>query len=253
MKLAIFSADDSIFLFNAWCDFVDLCKGKHKIAGIFVFPDILKNKRGAAIYLEYLKILGLRDFIKLTFKTLRRRLMDKNKKYSNFKDLIAKNNITIFYKDNPNQDEIIEWIKGNEIDIVFITFGYIVKKPFIEAPKIGVFNKHSALLPSFRGLWPVFWTMFYNSDIGVSVHKVAAEIDGGEIILQKKYIKNDNFSVFDWYNIIYKDMADLFLRALENLESGNCDAAYAAGPASYYSLPTRKEYLEFKDNGLKFV
>ena len=42
MKLAIFSADDHDFLFNAWCDFVDLREEKHEIAGIFIFPDILK-------------------------------------------------------------------------------------------------------------------------------------------------------------------------------------------------------------------
>lgn len=252
LKIAIFTAEDYAFLFNAWCDFVDLAKGRQQVSGIFVFPDVIKGKRGFSKYWEYLKIFGPADLMRLSVKTICYERTRKNKKYSDFSDLAQKNSIPIFYKNNPNDAEVINLVKETGADVILISFGYILKKPLIEAPKICVLNKHSALLPAFRGLWPVFWAMKAGRDIGATIHKVGAGVDNGEIILQKKYSAAPH-SVFDWYDIIYKDMAAMFLEALDNIASGERKTVFPDSAPSYYSLPARAEYKEFKSKGLKFI
>lgn len=253
-KISIFTAEDYDFLFGAWCDFVERSAGKCQIAGIFVFPDTLKNKKGVEIYFEYLKIFGFFDFLMFGIKTLWRRLNKKKKKYSSFRDLAKKNKIPYFYKDNPNSPEVVELVKENQIDVILISFGYIVKAPLIEAAKV-ILNKHSALLPAYRGLWPIFWALNSenNVHVGATIHTVTREIDKGEIILQKDYGVLKSKSVFEIYGMIYEDMADLFFRALDNLKTGKREIAEEKYPASYFSLPGRNDYKNFKNKGLKFI
>lgn len=252
-KIVVFTAEDNTFLFNAWCDFVEKAKKIHQITAIFVFPDILKNKKGLSIYFEYIKILGFFDFFILVFKTLIYRFKTANKKYKNFSDLGEKNNIPVFYKNNPNDADVVHLVKNDNTDVILITFGYIVKQPLLDAVRIAILNKHSSILPLFRGIWPVFWILNDGSaPLGVTVHKVEKKIDGGEIILQKSYGQIKAKSVFDCYDIIYRDMADIFLTAIDNLESGMRNVEKADGVSGYYSLPTRAQYKEFKNKGLKF-
>ena len=253
-KIAIFTADDYTYLFNAWCEFVEKGKEKYQIAGIFVFPDVMKKKKGMASYLEYLKIIGPFDFLKLAVKSLWYRIKKENKKYKNFSDLAEKNNIPVFYKNNPNDSEVVQWVKDNNIDVALITFGYIIKLPLIEAVKAAILNKHSSLLPSFRGIWPVFWSLMdNNAQIGATIHIIDKEIDKGEIILQKSYGMLKSISVFDYYGTIYDDMSGLFLKALDYLRTGERERLENISANGYFSLPTREQYLKFKNKGLKFI
>ena len=89
-NLAIFTAEDYMLLFDSWCEFVDKAKENYRIKAIFVFPNAMKDKNGFAIYLEYLKILGIKDFLRLALRTLSAKA--KNKRYADFDDLGKKNN-----------------------------------------------------------------------------------------------------------------------------------------------------------------
>jgi len=253
MRIAIFTAEDYTFLFNAWCSFIDKSNDKYEIVGIFVFPDKLKGKSGVRLYWEYLKIMGLVDFIKLAIKTVLYEKNTKNKKYKNFQDLGDKNNIPVFYKDSPNADFVVSWVEKNNVDIIFITLGYIIKKKLLQAVKGMIINKHSALLPAYRGIWPVFWTIKDDKlPIGVTIHEVNEKIDKGEIFLQKKYDMLKSKSVFDYYIDIYNDMPDLLLETLNLLNSGERKKENII-ETSYFSLPTKKDYQEFKKENKKFV
>ena len=88
-----------------------------------------------------------------------------------------------------------------------------------------------------------------NEDIEAAFEKV----DTGEILLQKEYNLKHLKDVVSVYDVIYKDVADLFIRALNNLETGERQIAEHKQEPSYFSLPTRAQYKNFREKGLRFA
>jgi methionyl-tRNA formyltransferase len=81
--------------------------------------------------------------------------------------------------------------KGAE---VFISAGYLYKIPNV-APAYGV-NIHPAYLPKGRGLMPIpFILLDHPEAAGFTIHKLADELDAGDIIAQEKFELEDNETV----------------------------------------------------------
>ncbi len=56
-----------------------------------------------------------------------------------------------------------------------------------EVARYGCFNLHPSLLPTYRGPAPLFWQLRDGvATTGVTVHRVAAEIDAGDVLAQQK-------------------------------------------------------------------
>ena len=85
----------------------------------------------------------------------------------------------------------MEEVKAIDYDLsVVASFGQILPQEFLDfKPCI---NVHPSLLPKYRGASPL-QTAILNGDktTGVSIMKVAMEVDAGDIILQKEYQMND--------------------------------------------------------------
>jgi len=86
------------------------------------------------------------------------------------------------------EKQIAELIKKNQIDIIFLAgFMKILSPSFIQSIKIPIVNIHPSILPKYKGTHSI--ERAYQSkdkEIGISIHFVNEEVDGGEIILQKK-------------------------------------------------------------------
>ena len=55
----------------------------------------------------------------------------------------------------------------------------------LDIPRLGFLNVHPAMLPAWRGPFPVFWQLLQGLDaIGVTVHRLAPGEDDGPILLQ---------------------------------------------------------------------
>lgn len=61
----------------------------------------------------------------------------------------------------------------------------IVKSPLLELPKYGFINTHPSLLPYNRGKHYNFWALVEQSPFGVTLHRVDAGVDTGDIISQQ--------------------------------------------------------------------
>ena len=74
----------------------------------------------------------------------------------------------------------------------------IIRKKFIRKFKKPIINIHPSLLPKFKGL-NTYERILKNKEIqtGCTVHYVNEKLDGGKIILQKRFFiqKNDNIKV----------------------------------------------------------
>tara|TARA_Y100001935_G_C17142234_1_gene426171 strand:- start:27 stop:590 length:564 start_codon:yes stop_codon:yes gene_type:complete len=95
--------------------------------------------------------------------------------------------------------EILKNLKKYKISLICLA-GYmqIIRKKFIRKFKKPIINIHPSLLPKFKGL-NTYERILKNKEIqtGCTVHYVNEKLDGGKIILQKRFFiqKNDNIKV----------------------------------------------------------
>ncbi len=81
-------------------------------------------------------------------------------------------------------------LRGMAPDLGIIVGGRIVKPNIIGIPKLGMLNKHSAILPKHRGLSGEYWCLYHEDfeHLGVTVHYVDPGLDSGNILVQKKLV-----------------------------------------------------------------
>ena len=105
---------------------------------------------------------------------------------NSIKDLSEKYNLEIFKVSHLNQSKLIEYIKTKEIDVVINAGGGLFRGQFINAVKIGVLNAHMGLLPQFRGMNALEWSLFYRYKLGVTIHFISKGLDTGDILSFKE-------------------------------------------------------------------
>jgi methionyl-tRNA formyltransferase len=87
---------------------------------------------------------------------------------------------------DPNQDAVLAAMAERHIDLVVVAaFGRILRRPFIEMPRLGCLNVHPSLLPRHRGPNPFYWALACGDrTTGVTIHYIDQGIDCGAIVLQ---------------------------------------------------------------------
>jgi methionyl-tRNA formyltransferase len=78
-----------------------------------------------------------------------------------------------------------EILKGTDL-LVTVSFGRILKKEVITAPKFGSINLHPSLLPKLRGPAPIPWAIIRGENqTGITIYQMDEGMDSGPIILQE--------------------------------------------------------------------
>ena len=63
----------------------------------------------------------------------------------------------------------------------------ILREELFEIPADGTINLHKSMLPEYRGMPPGFWELHDGAtSAGVSVHRVVARLDAGDVLLQRE-------------------------------------------------------------------
>lgn len=110
----------------------------------------------------------------------------------------------------------------------------ILKSPLLEFPRLGFINTHPSLLPYNRGKHYNFWALVEQVPFGVTLHRVDAGVDTGDIVSQQEI-------AYDWcdtgeslYFKAQKAMLDLFCETYPVLRKGD-----------FSSRPQNKEVSSF--------
>jgi methionyl-tRNA formyltransferase len=137
-------------------------------------------------------------------------------------------------------------------------FNQIIDAKTAALASIAAVNIHPSLLPEFRGVDPVFFSLLRGATaFGVSVHHIAPEIDEGAVILQHGMdpTRNTNDeSVLARTTTLYADGAALFIDAMRGgLVSSNVPSR-GSSPSTetvgrYDSWPTKAEVRTFLQAG----
>lgn len=123
------------------------------------------------------------------------------------KSYAIKNNLKHIETENCNNREILYKIRSFNPDfIVVVSFGQMLNQELLDLPKYMTLNTHPSLLPAYRGAAPIQRAILNGeTEIGVSIIKIAMKLDSGDIVSQRKIPLSDN----DIYTEIYKKLAEL--------------------------------------------
>lgn len=93
---------------------------------------------------------------------------------------------------------------------------FVMHGEVVEAPRLGSFNLHPGPLPRYAGLNTVSWAIYRGEKThGVTIHKMAAGIDTGQIVYQSLFDIEDTDTALTLYAKCIKEGVALLLKLLE--------------------------------------
>ncbi len=159
--------------------------------------------------------------------------------------------IEYFYVENDvNKPLYIKKIKDFKPDIIISSCSVLFKKELLKIPRQGCINRHSSLLPSYGGVYPIFNAIADGKKYaGVTIHKMTERIDEGDILAQER-VCFDKETLSEIYKRCFNISADLIITALENLKKNK--VIVSKEEKSYFSFPNRERWIKFRRNGGQF-
>jgi methionyl-tRNA formyltransferase len=113
-------------------------------------------------------------------------------------------------------------VVGCQLFIV-ASYGKIIPESIFTIPKFGTLNIHPSLLPKLRGPSPIESAILEENETGVTIMKIAAGVDDGEILAKK------SLPAWEPTNLPYfRDLEDLLARTGANLLA-DCIPLYLNG------------------------
>lgn len=173
-----------------------------------------------------------------------------NNAENNYFRVLEKADIEYRVTNKINSDEIVDFIKSKEIDILFSLTHHILKSNILNAPKLVCINRHPGKLPNHAGLQPILYTMLEQKDsqqitITQTMHTMVEQIDAGKILIETDYRIPRNSSLFYGYTVVYKDTVRMFNTAVRNYLS-NQMYNQDMNKRKYYSFPNKEVCKEFR-------
>jgi methionyl-tRNA formyltransferase len=140
-----------------------------------------------------------------------------------------------------HSQQLYDLLEQNKENIIFTQVSQKIKSDLLDK---GIFwNKHCSLLPSYKGVYPIFWALLNQEpELGVSIHVMNEDFDEG-LVLSQAHISNCNLTFFQAYHHLYDITADLIIDlCLHNLKyKVNNDRK-----SSYYSFPSSLDRKHFQ-------
>lgn len=125
---------------------------------------------------------------------------------------------------------------------VVVAYGQILKKPVLEAPRLGCFNLHASLLPRWRGAAPIQRAiMAGDTETGVQVMRMSEGLDEGPVILSAVTPIHPTDTVQSLHDRLAGLGAALLAPALAALERGGAQESPQTGTPTYAAKITPAE------------
>lgn len=240
----------------------EIIKAKKKeIFGITLVSDVAPKTSLFAYLKQQWNFFGASVFFYLGFKTALYKLLDILSRFLPLSKFYSVSRVARYYKiplykaKRVNDQKHLDYLRRLNPDIIVSAQGQIFKKELLALPKMACINRHSALLPKYGGVWPIFWAMLHGeTKMGVTVHTMVEKIDGGEILAQEEISVLQGDSMYGLYKKAFSVSGKVTLEALEKLEKKPVKfIPYDFKKASYFSLPNSSDAKLFRQKGLKFI
>ncbi len=260
MKLVIIIDETRFYHPDMLADF--LRRTKDKVMGVCIVTKI-PQKNSIEDYLKrHFYFLSFVEILKLVYRKLIYSVFDLfNRPTRNSKHFYSVKTVCktfeapfIFVQNSLNNSPVIDFITSLQPDIIISSNSLYFSKKILNIPRIACINRHSGLLPSYGGLWPVFQALRNGEDkVGVTIHVMVDKIDQGPVLSQQEIFIKDSDTVADLYEKCFVLSSTLLLDALDSIRMNGIQSKINNYPSSYFSFPTAEQWTQFRRRGRKFI
>jgi methionyl-tRNA formyltransferase len=138
------------------------------------------------------------------------------------KECALKHNIPVLQPEKLKDEDFLAELKSYQADLQIIVAFRMLPEVVWNMPPLGTFNLHASLLPQYRGAAPINWAIINGeTETGATTFFLQHEIDTGDLIFQEKLpiLPEDNVGT------VYEKLrflgANLVLKTVKAIESGN--------------------------------
>lgn len=105
--------------------------------------------------------------------------------------------------------------------VVVVAFGHILREPLLSTPPLGCVNVHASLLPRWRGVSPVQYSILHGDTwSGVTIMRMDPGVDTGPILAQRSLGINPEETAGELLERLAGQGADLLIHTLRGLQNG---------------------------------
>lgn len=138
------------------------------------------------------------------------------------KDYAVLQGIPVLQPTNLKNESFLEELESYKADLQVVVAFRMLPVVVWDMPPKGTFNLHASLLPQYRGAAPINWAIINGeTKTGVSTFFLQHEIDTGKIIFQEEEEIREDDTVGDLYDRLMKKGANLVLKTIRAIASGN--------------------------------
>ena len=142
-------------------------------------------------------------------------------KQSAVKEYALENNIPVFQPTNLKSEEFQKTLSQLQPDLQIVVAFRMLPESVWSFPKLGTFNLHGSLLPSYRGAAPINWAIINGEQkTGVTTFFLVHEIDTGSIILQQDLTIGKNETAGEIHDKLMVIGANLVVSTVNQIEKG---------------------------------
>ena len=257
--MRIFLIIDETYFFHPQFVYNFLSKNLYNVVGAAIVSDI-PDKNNLKYYLiRNLKFLKFAEILKLSsifvFSMIKDILPQKKGSIYSVKSALNYFNINYFeVRKNINQKDYINKIKLCRPDVICSSNSLFLGEEILSIPKKSCLNRHSSLLPSYKGLWPVFHAYINNeTSVGVSVHTMNNQIDSGIILSSKELKIEKNDSIYNLYKKCFDESVEVLIQALQKVEENDYSDCRISNKDSYFSWPSSDDWIKFRKMKGRFI
>lgn len=181
---------------------------------------------------------------------------------SSVKATATRYNIPFMEIDSVKDGNFMEWLREFAPDVVLSSNSLIFKDELLALPRLACINRHTALLPEFGGVLPLFRAIQHGRKFaGTSVHIMVPGVDEGPVISRKWFPIFPEDTVEALYGpgfVLSFDATCEALRALQVdpqacIAKAQSDAEEMRLEPSYFSFPSPEDWKEFRSRGGRFA
>jgi methionyl-tRNA formyltransferase len=232
---------------------------RHEISAIAIVRPVYARSSYARQARQFAGAFGLRDFLAESASYARSKASDRLRRkvrvvgrLSSLEGIARANDLRVLAPDSVNGPEFLEQLRHIAPHLVIsVSCPQIFGAELLALPRHGCVNVHSALLPDYRGVLPTFWALANGAEhTGVTVHRMNAGIDGGDIVAQRRVPIGPDDTLHALMRRCKEVAADLVVETVEEFRAGDVETRpNPAGQGSYYSFPTRGDVRRFRAQG----
>ena len=141
------------------------------------------------------------------------------------KKYAVENKLNVLQPEKLKNPEFIAELESLKADLQIVVAFRMLPEIVWSMPLMGTFNLHGSLLPQYRGAAPLNWAVINGEkETGVTTFLLSHEIDTGKIMFQEKIAIAENDTVGDLHDQLMVIGANLVIRTVDALASGNVEA-----------------------------